>query len=142
MDLYLWVKAAHIVSVIAWMAALLYLPRLFVYHAEAGPHGEMSEVFKTMERRLLRLIANPAMIATWVFGLWLMLGYVGWNHGWLHGKIAIVVLLTIYHHFLASWRKAFAEDRNLRQARFYRIANEVPTVLMIAIVILAVVKPF
>jgi protoporphyrinogen IX oxidase len=139
---YLWIKAAHIVSLIAWMAALLYLPRLFVYHAEAAPGSEMSETFKVMERRLLRLIGNPAMVATWVFWLWLMFGYVGWTHGWLHAKLALVAMLTIYHHYLARWRKDFAEDRNTRDARFYRIANEVPTALMIGIIILAVIKPF
>lgn len=142
MDLYLWVKAAHLISVIAWMAALLYLPRLFVYHAEAEPGTDKAETFKVMERRLLRLIANPAMIATWAFGLWLMFGYVGWLAGWLHAKLALVAALTVYHHYLAAWRKAFAEDRNKRPARFYRIMNEVPTVLFIGIVILAVVKPF
>lgn len=142
MGLYLWVKAAHIVSIIAWMAALLYLPRLYVYHAEVDPKSELAETFKVMERRLLRFIANPAMIAAWVFGLWLVFGYVGWTAGWLHAKFAFVAALTVYHHYLASWRKAFAEDRNIRSPRFYRVANEVPTVLMIAIVVLAVVKPF
>lgn len=142
MDLYLWVKAAHIISVIAWMAALLYLPRLFVYHAEAEAGSDKSETFKIMERRLLRLIANPAMFATWGFGLWLAFGYVGWTHGWLHAKLVLVVVLSVYHHYLASWRKAFAEDRNKRPARFYRMINEVPTLLLIGIVVLAVVKPF
>jgi protoporphyrinogen IX oxidase len=142
MELYLWVKAAHIISVIAWMAALLYLPRLFVYHAESEAGSDKAETFKVMERRLLRLIANPAMIATWVFGLWLMFGFVGWVHGWLHVKLVLVAVLTVYHHYLATWRKAFAEDRNERPARFYRLVNEVPTLLLIGIVILAVVKPF
>lgn len=143
MDGYLWVKSAHILSVIAWMAALFYLPRLFVYHADAAPGSEMSETFKVMERRLLRAIANPAMIATWVFGLWLAFVYVGFSgNGWLHAKLALVVLLTVYHHVLARWRTAFAEDRNAHSARTYRIANEVPTLLLVGIVLLVVVKPF
>lgn len=142
MDLYPWIKAAHIVSVIAWMAALLYLPRLFVYHVEAVAGGEAAETFKIMERRLLRLIANPAMIATWIFGLWLVIGYVGWHAGWLHAKLALVIGLTAYHHLLARWMKALAADGNARSGRFYRFINEVPTLILVAVVILVVVKPF
>ena len=142
-NLYLWVKAFHVISVIAWMAALLYLPRLFVYHAETEVGSAQSETFKVMERRLLRAIANPAMIATWIFGLWLAFGYIGWaGQPWLHFKFALVVVLTVYHHFLGRWRKDFDQDRNARPARFYRIANEIPTVLMVGIVILVIVKPF
>jgi protoporphyrinogen IX oxidase len=125
------------------MAGLLYLPRLFVYHADTERGSVQSETFKVMERRLLRAIANPAMIATWVFGLWLAFVYIGWaGQPWLHFKFALVILLTVYHHFLGRWRKDFAEDRNTRPARFYRIANEIPTILMIGIVILVIVKPF
>lgn len=143
MDLYPWVKTAHILSLIAWMAALFYLPRLFVYHADAAPGGETSETFKVMERRLLRAIGNPAMIATWVFGLWLAIGYVGFaGNGWLHAKIFLVVLLTGYHMMLARWRRGFAEDRNAKTGRFFRMINEVPTLLLIGIVILVVVRPF
>ncbi|WP_040485251.1 protoporphyrinogen oxidase HemJ [Lutibaculum baratangense] len=143
MDLYPWIKTAHILSLIAWMAALFYLPRLYVYHADALQGGEASETFKVMERRLLRAIANPAMIATWIFGLWLAVAYVGFaGNGWLHAKIFLVVLLTGYHMMLARWRRGFAGDANERSARFYRIMNEVPTLLLIAIVILVVVKPF
>jgi len=139
---YPWLVALHIISVIAWMAGLLYLPRLFVYHCEAAPGSDSAERFKVMERRLLRLIMNPAMIGTWGFGIWLMVLGEWWEDGWMHAKLTAVVLLTIFHHLLGRWREEFAADRNQRPARFYRIANEVPTVLMVAIVILVVVKPF
>lgn len=138
---YPWLVAFHIISVIAWMSGLLYLPRLFVYHCEAGPGSESAERFKVMERRLLRVIMNPAMIGTWVFGIWLMILGQWWLDAWMHAKLALVVVLTVFHHLLGLWRKDFAADRNQRPVRFYRIANEVPTVLMIAIVILVVVKP-
>ena len=138
----LWVKALHIIAVIAWMAALLYLPRLLVYHADSAIGSEKSETFKVMERRLLRGIATPAMIATWAFGLWMAWLIGAWDEGWLHAKLAFVVALSAYHGFLARWVGEFAEDRNARPARFYRIANEVPTLFLIAIVILVVVKPF
>ncbi len=142
--LYPWVKALHIVSVIAWMAGLLYLPRLFVYHCAAAVGSPQSETFKLMERRLFRGIMNPAMIAVYLFGIALVLtpGLVDWASGWLHAKLVLVAALTIYHHALGRWRKAFATDTNSRPARFYRLINEVPTVLMVAIVILVVVKPF
>ena len=141
--MYLWIKSLHVISVIAWMAALLYLPRLFVYHVAAEPGSVQSETFKVMERRLLRAIANPAMVATWVFGLWMVFGYIGWaGQGWLHAKFALVLLLTVYHHLLVRWWKAFRDDRNTRSQRFYRFMNEVPTLLMIGIVILVIVKPF
>jgi len=138
----LWLKALHIIAVIAWMAGLLYLPRLFVYHAEAKPGSELSETFKTMEYRLLRLIMNPAMILVWITGPWLAWLEGVYLAGWFLAKVALVVVLTGYHHALGLWRKEFAADRNVRPARFYRIANEVPTLLMAAIVILVVVKPF
>jgi protoporphyrinogen IX oxidase len=138
----LWLKALHIVAVIAWMAGLLYLPRLFVYHADAKPDSELSETFKTMERRLLRAIMGPAMIVVWITGPWLAYWEGVYMDGWLMAKAALVVLLTGFHHALGAWRKAFAADRNTHPARFYRIANEVPTLLMVAIVILVVVKPF
>lgn len=141
--MYDWVKAFHVVSIIAWMAGLLYLPRLFVYHAAAAPGSEASETFKVMERRLLRAIMNPAMIATYVFGIWMVLLVPDWlGQGWLHAKLALVLGLTAAHMMMAGWRRAFAEDRNTRPQRFFRIVNEVPTVLMIAIVILVIVKPF
>lgn len=141
---YPWIKALHVISVIAWMAALLYLPRLFVYHAECGAGGEPAETFKIMERRLLKLIANPASLATWLFGLMLALtpGIVDWSAGWVHAKGALVIAMTVYHHLLVRWWKAFSEDRNMRPARFYRVANEVPTVLMIGIVVMVLVRPF
>ena len=147
MTLYLWLKAFHIIAVIAWMAGMLYLPRLFVYHCAAEIGSVQSETFKVMERRLLRLIINPAMIATWVFGLWLAwLGpdpRFGWfNAGWLQAKIVLVLVLSAVHGLLARWFKDFAADRNRHSQKFYRIINEVPTVLMILIVLLVVLKPF
>ncbi len=143
-DIYPWVKTLHIVSVIAWMAGLLYLPRLFVYHCGATAGSIQSETFKLMERRLLRGIMNPAMGAVYVFGIALLLtpGVVDWASGWLHVKLALVVVLTAYHHALVRWWKGFAADANTRSPRFYRAMNEVPTVVMIAIVIMVVVKPF
>ncbi len=137
-----WIKAAHIVSVIAWMAGLLYLPRLFVYHCGAPPGSAQSELFKIMERRLLRAIMTPAMLASWSFGLILVAGSGALDTGWLPLKLTLVLVLTALHGFMSRWRRDFAADRNRRSARFYRIANEAPTVLMIAIVVLAVVRPF
>lgn len=142
--LYPWTKALHVISVIAWMAGLLYLPRLFVYHCGAAPGSEASETFKVMERRLLRAIMNPAMIATWIFGIGLLLtpGVVDWADGWIWVKIALILLLTFFHHLLALWFKAFRADANKHDARFYRVMNEVPTLAMIGIVIMVIVRPF
>ena len=140
-DWYLWIKALHLIAVIAWMAGLLYLPRLFVYHCEASAGSEMARVFEVMERRLLRAIMNPAMVAVWLFGgalLWVQ----NLSQGWLHAKLVLILVLTWLHHAMARWRKDFAAGRNQRPARFYRMMNEVPTVAMIAIVILVIVKPF
>jgi protoporphyrinogen IX oxidase len=145
--IYPWLKAFHIITVIAWMAGMLYLPRLFVYHCAAEKGSVQSETFKVMERRLLRAIINPAMVATWVLGL--ALGWMGpdsrygwFASGWLQAKIALVLALSALHGFFARWVKAFAADANPHSQRFYRIINEIPTIIMIAIVILAVVKPF
>ena len=145
--MYQWIKAFHIIAVIAWMAGMLYLPRLFVYHCAAEKGSIQSETFKVMERRLLRAIINPAMIATWVLGLWLAWhgpdSRFGWfASGWLGAKLMLVLVLSGLHGFFARWVKDFAADSNRHSQKFYRIINEVPTVLMIAIVILAVVKPF
>ena len=139
---YPWLKTLHVVAVISWMAGLLYLPRLFAYHADAK--GETAETFKVMERRLLRLIMNPAMIATYVFGLLLLAvpGAVDWSAGWIYVKLAAIAALTVTHHLLAAWRKTFAADANARPSRFYKLMNEVPTVLMIVIVAMVIVKPF
>jgi putative membrane protein len=138
-----WVKALHVISVIAWMAGMLYLPRLFVYHAVAEIGSDKSETFKVMERRLLKGIINPAMIASWVFGLWMVFGgWVDMMSGWLHAKLFLVLLLTACHGMLAKYTRLFAQDRNTKPQKFFRIINEVPTVLMILIVILVVVKPF
>ncbi len=138
----LWLKALHVIAVISWMAGLLYLPRLFVYHCEAEKGSKQSETFKTMEHRLLRYIMNPAMMVVWITGpllAWQLGMYRDW---WLMAKFALVVLLTVYHHALGLWRKDFAADQNTLDQRFFRLANEVPTVLMVGIVILVVVKPF
>lgn len=138
----LWVKAFHVISVIAWMAAQLYLPRLLVYHADAPVGSERSETFKVMERRLLRGIANPAMIATFVFGIWYAFLIDAWGDTWLHAKLVFVLALSAYHGLVARWVWAFARDERPRSARFYRMVNEIPALFMVAIVILVVVKPF
>jgi len=140
--LYLWLKAFHVIAVIAWMAGMLYLPRLFVYHCEAEAGSRQSETFKVMERRLLHAIINPAMIATWVLGLWLAFDGGFLKAGWLHGKLLLVLILSGIHGFFPRAVRVFAADRNARSQRFYRIINEIPTVLMIGIVILVIVKPF
>jgi putative membrane protein len=139
---YLWIKALHIISVVAWMAGMLYLPRLYVYHCAAEPGGVQSETFKVMERRLLRAIINPAMIAAWLFGILLVIHGDLWREGWLHAKFALLIAMTSVHGAFARWRRHFAADANRHDARFYRIMNEVPTLLLIGIVILAVVRPF
>lgn len=142
-EFYLWLKAIHVIAAIAWMAALLYLPRLFVYHCEAAPGSQASEMLKVMERRLLRIIATPAMVATLLFGVLLLWPrVVDWSEGWLHAKLVLVVGLAAIHGMMARWWRDFAEDRNRRSRRFYRVANEVPTLLMVVIVVLVVVKPF
>jgi putative membrane protein len=138
----LWLKSLHVIAVIAWFAGLFYLPRLYVYHAAAAPGSELSSTLKIMERRLLRYIMNPAMVVVWVTGPWLAWWEGAWGDSWLHAKFALVLALTWFHHDLGRWRKAFAEDRNTRSVRFYRIANEVPTLLLVGIVILVIVKPF
>jgi putative membrane protein len=139
---YLWIKAAHAIAIIAWMAGLLYLPRLFIYHCDAPKGSLQSETFKVMEKRLLTIIINPAMVIAWVLGLWLAWEGGHFSAGWFHAKLAAAIALSAVHgHFSAAVR-AFAEDRNTRSQRYWRIMNEVPTVLMIAIVVLVIVKPF
>ncbi len=142
MILYDWLKALHVIAIVAWMAGMLYLPRLFVYHVDAKPGSEMSETFKVMERRLLRAIINPAMTATWVLGL--SMAWIGelWGQHWFQAKVVLVVIMSALHGFLSRWRRDFAADANRHSARFYRIVNEVPTLLLIGIVILVIVKPF
>jgi protoporphyrinogen IX oxidase len=138
-----YIKAFHIIAVISWMAGLLYLPRLFVYHAESAKGSPQSETFKIMERRLLKYITTPAMVVSWAVGLYLASAVIDWSaDGWFYLKLILVFLLSGYHGALAKWTKEFAEDRNTRSPRFYRVANEIPTLLMIGIVILAVVRPF
>lgn len=138
----LWLKAFHIMAVIAWMAGLLYLPRLYVYHADAKVGSELSETLKVMEQRLLRIIMNPAMLAVWITGpllVWLQGAY---SEGWFVAKFILVFVMTGFHGTLSKWRKEFAADANMRPAKFYRMINEVPTVLMAVIVLLVVLKPF
>ena len=141
---YLWAKAFHIISMVAWMSGIFYLPRLYVYHCDARPGSAESERFKVMERRLLKQIMNPAMIATWAFGIILVLtpGVINWSWGWWHVKLAAVIAMSALHGFCACWRKDFLHDRNHRPARFYRIANEIPTLLLALIVIMVIVRPF
>lgn len=140
--LYDWLKALHVISVIAWMAGMLYLPRLYVYHCEATPGSKESETFKVMERRLLKAIINPAMGATWIFGV--SIAWLGhhWDQPWFWAKVVLVLGMQGAHGGLARWQREFAEDSNRHSQRFYRFINEVPTLLMIGIVILVIVKPF
>jgi protoporphyrinogen IX oxidase len=143
-EAYPWIKSLHIVSMVAWMAGLLYLPRLYVYHSMAPLGSDKSETFKVMERRLQRGIMTPAMLATWVFGLLLVgiPGVVDWQMGWIWAKLTLVIGLTIFHLSLSQWRRAFSLDQNRHRTRFFRIINELPTLALIAIVVLVVVKPF
>ncbi|MBB4052414.1 putative membrane protein [Devosia subaequoris] len=142
--MYDWVKALHVISVIAWMAGMMYLPRLFVYHAQSAVGSEKAETFKVMERRLYRGINTPAMIATWLFGLWLAFGFgiVDFSQGWMWLKAVMVIALSGLHGWYGSMLRAFKEDRNVRSHRFYRAINEIPFVMAIVIVIAVIVKPF
>ncbi len=140
--MYEWVKVAHIVSIIAWMAGLLYLPRLMVYHVDAEVGSAQSETFKVMERRLLKAIMTPAMLASWIFGLWLMVILEAWTQGWFVSKLFLVIVMSAFHMFAAKWVREFANDQRMRTGKFFRVANEVPTVIMIVVVILVIVKPF
>lgn len=140
--LYLWLKSLHLIALVSWMAAMLYLPRLFVYHADTPVGSPQSETFKVMERRLAKAIMTPAMLATWVFGLLLVWQGGWWSAGWLHAKFALVVAMSGVHGFLSASVRRFAADENQRPARFYRYLNEAPTLLMVAIIVLVVVKPF
>ena len=140
--MYEWILVLHIVSVISWMAGLLYLPRLFVYHVDAAVGSELYETLKIMERRLLRAIMTPAMIASWIFGLWLAVLTGAFAEGWFHVKLILLLCLTATHMAMAHWRENFERDVNIRTAKFYRFANEAPTVLMIGIIVVVVVKPF
>lgn len=141
---YLWFKAFHVISMVAWMAGLLYLPRLFVYHTSAAWGSPQSDTFEMMERRLLKFIMNPAMIATFTFGIVLLLtpGVVDFSNGWIHLKICFVLMLSAFHGLTAYWRKNFATGRNQKSANFFRLINEIPTLLMIGIILLVIIKPF
>ncbi|MEP0235506.1 protoporphyrinogen oxidase HemJ [Roseibium sp.] len=142
MGVYEWVKSIHVISIIAWMAGMLYLPRLFVYHVDAEVGSDKSKTFKVMERRLLKAIINPAMISAWIFGLWAAYEIGAFSQGWFHAKLTLVILMSAAHGYLSRCVKRFARDENKKSAKFYRILNEVPTVLMIFIVILVIGKPF
>ncbi|MBS9477481.1 protoporphyrinogen oxidase HemJ [Ancylobacter radicis] len=139
---YEWIKALHVMAVISWMAGLFYLPRLMIYHCDAPPGSVQSETFKVMERRLLKAIMNPAMIVTWLAGLYLVWDGGWYLSGWMHAKFALVLAMSAFHGKCVGWVRDFAGDRNTRAQRYYRFANEVPTLLMIGIVILVIVKPF
>jgi putative membrane protein len=139
---YLWVKAAHVIAVISWMAGMLYLPRLFIYHCDAPVGSPQSETFKVMEKRLLTIIINPAMVLTWVLGLWLAWQGGLFSTGWLHAKLALVLAMSGVHGYFSGAVRRFGQDRNTVSAKTWRLWNEVPTVLMIGIVILVIVKPF
>jgi putative membrane protein len=143
-SLYPWIKAFHVISMVAWMAGMFYLPRLFVYHCETHPGSAESERFKVMERRLLKQIVNPAMIATFFFGILLVVtpGVLDWSAGWWHVKLAAVLTMAGVHGVYVRWWRDFLHDRNTRPARLYRIANEIPTLLLALIVIMVIVKPF
>jgi len=144
-SLYHWVKAIHVIAVISWMAGMLYLPRLFVYHSQVKVGSEASELFKLMERKLMRLIINPAMIVTWIFGLWLIYitkaGAPGDGH-WMHAKLALLIGMQIAHALMSRYRKAFFRDERPKSESYFRWFNELPTILFIGIVLLAVIKPF
>ncbi|MGH7152449.1 MAG: protoporphyrinogen oxidase HemJ [Acetobacteraceae bacterium] len=141
---YPWAKAFHVISMVAWMSGMFYLPRLYVYHCGTRVGSAESERFKVMEQRLLRQIVNPAMISTWTFGIILVLtpGVIDWSWGWWHVKLAAVIAMSALHGEFSRWRKDFLHDRNRRSARFYRIANEIPTLLVVLIVIMVIVRPF
>lgn len=140
---YLWLKAIHLVAMVAWMAGMFYLPRLFVYHATVPVGSARSELFKVMERKLLKVIINPAMITTWGIGLLMLVAQpVLLSQGWMHVKLTALVALSAYHGMLVGWWRKFANDENRRSERFYRVANEVPTLLLLVIVFMAVLRPF
>lgn len=142
MNWLLWLKSLHVMAVMAWMAGMFYLPRLFVYHVEAQPNSDMTRTFEVMEERLLRIIMNPAMIIVWVTGLILVWQQGQYASGWFHAKFALVIAMSALHGMLSKWRKNLANGTNTRDSRFFRIANEVPTLLMAGIVVLVIVKPF
>jgi putative membrane protein len=138
----LWIKALHIMSVIAWMAGMFYLPRLFVYHVDAPIGSAQSETFKTMERRLIKIIMTPAIVTVWLTGLFLAWDGGFFSASWLHAKLLLVLAMSALHGYFAGAARKFANDQNTKTARTYRILNEVPTVLMALIVVLVVIKPF
>ena len=141
-SLYLWLKAFHIIAFVSWMAGMLYLPRLFVYHAGVTPGSESDKLFQIMELKLLRYIMNPAMIVVFALGIWLMIISESHAYGWMHAKLTVVLIMACIHGYLAACRKRFMHGRNTHTAKFYKWLNEVPTVLLVVIILLAVLKPF
>lgn len=142
-EYYYWILSLHIISFISWMAGIFYLPRLFVYHTRLEIGSDASEMFKEMERKLLRIIINPAMIATWIFGLALSFGQDSWNAGgWFYIKFAALIVMSGFHGYLSKWRRAFYRDQNEHDEKFFRMVNEVPTILMMIIVFMVILKPF
>lgn len=144
MQMYLWLKALHIIFVVCWMAGMLYLPRLFVYHTKVAKSSEASEMFKVMERKLMRGIMLPCMILTFVLGLWLAVhtDAFGPGNGWMHAKLLLVLVMAGLHGMMSKYRKAFERDENVKSERFFRIFNEVPAVIMVIIILFVVLKPF
>ncbi len=143
LEYYLWIKALHIIAVISWMAGMLYLPRLFIYHCDAEKYSDKSETFKVMEKKLIRIIMNPAMIIAWIMGgLMLYVNQSLFEEAWFHVKLTAIILMTIMHHVFSLARKRFEKDENDKSAKYFRILNEVPTILMIIIVIMVIVRPF
>lgn len=140
----LWLKALHVIAMVAWMSGLFYLPRLYVYHCQVAPGSAEGERFKVMERRLLKQITNPAMIVTWIAGLLMAFtpGVISWTAGWWHAKLLCVLIMTGFHGACSRWRRDFLNDRNRRSEKFYRMANEIPTLLLVFIVVLVIVQPF
>ena len=143
MNIYLAYKALHLIAVISWMAGLLYLPRIFVYHTENQTNKNISDVFKTMERKLYFYIMTPAMIISWIFGLLLIdsIGFEQLSTYWLKAKLVLVFLLTIYHFYLGVFLKKFEMDVNTKSSKFFRFFNEVPTILLILIIFIVIFKP-
>lgn len=137
---YKWLLAFHIMSVISWMAGMFYMPRLFVYHTRLDVGSEASEMFKEMERKLIRIIINPAMVLSWTFGLSLAVSQDYWGQGWFQAKLFCVLVMSGFHGYLSIWRRRFARDKNTHSEKFYRMINEIPTILMIIIVLLVIIK--
>lgn len=141
-EYYLWFLSLHIIAVISWMAGMFYMPRLFVYHTRLDVGSDASEMFKEMELKLIRIIINPAMVFAWIFGLSLAFGQNLWFSHWFQIKFFMVILMSGFHGYLSIWRRQFVRDENIHSENFYRKVNEIPTIIMIFIVLLVILKPF